>query len=228
MTAVLDHLVIAARTLDEGAAWCEATLGVSPGPGGKHALMGTHNRLCSIASAEFPQAYLEIIAIESGAAHARPTGASRWFDLDSAAMQTQLAKTGPQLIHFVARTPDARASVRALAALQIDRGELIQASRDTPQGLLHWKIAVRPDGQRLFYGALPTLIEWGDVHPAASMENSGLQLQSLRATHPQSDKLRAACSAVGLSGFEIAHGAPNLLATLQTPRGLVTLESRGI
>ena len=228
MTAVLDHLVIAARTLDEGVAWCEATLGVSPGPGGKHALMGTHNRLCSIASAEFPQAYLEIIAIESGAAHARPTGASRWFDLDSAVMQTQLVKTGPQLIHFVARTPDARASVRALAALQIDRGELIQASRTTPQGLLRWKIAVRPDGQRLFYGALPTLIEWGDVHPAASMVGSGLQLQSLRATHPQSDKLRAACSAVGLSGFEIAHGAPNLLATLQTPRGLVTLESRGV
>lgn len=228
MTAVLDHLVIAARTLDEGVAWCEATLGVSPGPGGKHALMGTHNRLCSIASVEFPQAYLEIIAIESGAAHARPTGASRWFDLDSAVMQTQLVKTGPQLIHFVARTPDARASVRALAALQIDRGELIQASRTTPQGLLRWKIAVRPDGQRLFYGALPTLIEWGDVHPAASMVGSGLQLQSLRATHPQSDKLRAACSAVGLSGFEIAHGAPNLLATLQTPRGLVTLESRGV
>ena len=228
MTAVLDHLVIAARTLDEGVAWCEATLGVSPGPGGKHALMGTHNRLCSIASAEFPQAYLEIIAIESGAVHARPTGASRWFDLDSAAMLMQLAKTGPQLIHFVARTQDARAGVRALTALQIDRGELIQASRATPQGLLRWKIAVRPDGQRLFYGALPTLIEWGDVHPAASMVGSGLQLQSLRATHPQSDKLRAACSAVGLSGFEIAHGAPNLLATLQTPRGLVTLESRGV
>jgi hypothetical protein len=30
----LDHLVVAARTLDEGVAWCEATLGVTPGPGG--------------------------------------------------------------------------------------------------------------------------------------------------------------------------------------------------
>jgi len=43
-----DHLVVAARTLDEGAAWCEATLGVVPAPGGKHPLMATHNRLLAI------------------------------------------------------------------------------------------------------------------------------------------------------------------------------------
>ena len=34
----VDHLVIAAATLDEGVAWCEATLGVTPGPGGRHAI----------------------------------------------------------------------------------------------------------------------------------------------------------------------------------------------
>ena len=62
--ARIDHLVIAARTLDEGVRWCEATLGVAPGPGGTHPLMGTHNRLLSIASDEFAQAYLEIIAID--------------------------------------------------------------------------------------------------------------------------------------------------------------------
>ena len=28
--ARIDHLVIAARTLDEGVRWCEATLGVAP------------------------------------------------------------------------------------------------------------------------------------------------------------------------------------------------------
>jgi len=50
----LDHLVVTARTLDEGAAWCEATLGIVPGPGGRHALMGTHSRLFSIASRAFP------------------------------------------------------------------------------------------------------------------------------------------------------------------------------
>jgi hypothetical protein len=32
MQAQLDHLVIAAASLAEGVAWCEATLGVVPGP----------------------------------------------------------------------------------------------------------------------------------------------------------------------------------------------------
>ena len=40
-----DHVVVAARSLDEGADWCERILGVRPVEGGKHATMGTHNRL---------------------------------------------------------------------------------------------------------------------------------------------------------------------------------------
>ena len=61
---MVDHLVVAAATLAQGVAWCEATLGLTPGPGGKHPLMGTHNRLLKIATAAFPEAYLEIIAID--------------------------------------------------------------------------------------------------------------------------------------------------------------------
>ena len=45
MTAQVDHLVIAASTLNEGVAWCEKTLGITPGAGGEHPLFGTHNRL---------------------------------------------------------------------------------------------------------------------------------------------------------------------------------------
>jgi hypothetical protein len=52
-----------AASLAEGVAWCEATLGVTPGPGGEHPLMGTHNRLLRIATPDFPNAYFEIIAI---------------------------------------------------------------------------------------------------------------------------------------------------------------------
>jgi hypothetical protein len=47
-----------AASLPEGVAWCEATLGVTPGPGGEHPLMGTHNRLLRIATAGFPQRLL--------------------------------------------------------------------------------------------------------------------------------------------------------------------------
>jgi hypothetical protein len=64
VSGALDHLVVAARTLDEGAAWCADTLGVAPEAGGRHALMGTHNRVLSIAGPGWPRGYLEIIAID--------------------------------------------------------------------------------------------------------------------------------------------------------------------
>ena len=224
----IDHLVVLAASLDEGVQWCESRLGITPGPGGEHALMGTHNRLLTLASPAFPAAYLEIIAIHSGAPCDRPAGEKRWFDMDDRELQLHLSKTGPQLAHFVASMPRAAAGVRALARLGLDRGEVLAASRMTAQGLLAWKITVRKDGQRLFYGTLPTLIEWAEVHPTHSMTASGITLQSLNASHPRPDALRAAYEAIGLAGVEVIQGPPNLIATLQTPRGLLTLESRGI
>lgn len=229
MSAQIDHLVIAARTLDEGVAWCEATLGVTPGPGGAHPLMGTHNRLISIATDAFPQAYLEIIAIDPSKQPTRAAGLHRWFDLDDATLQAELAQHGPRLIHFVARVPDAAAALHALAAgpTPIDRGPLVEASRDTAAGRLDWKISVRDDGQRLFYGALPTVIEWGPVHPADTMPPSGITLTELHATHPRPEMLQAAHEALGLAQVPVEAGPPNLVAVLQTPRGPVTLESKG-
>ena len=228
LTSRLDHLVVVAPTLGEGVQWCENVLGITPGPGGEHALMGTHNRLFTVASAVFPTAYLEIIAIHSGADYGRPAWAKRWFDMDDRELQRHLRTTGPQLANFVASTTRAEGGVRALAHLGLDRGELLHASRMTAQGLLSWRITVREDGQRLFYGTLPTLIQWGDMHPTQAMTPSGVTLQSLHASHPRPDALRAAYEAIGLAGVGLAQGPPNLIATLQTPRGLVTLESRGI
>ena len=77
MPARVDHLVVAAASLDEGAAWCEATLGVVPGPGGEHPLMGTHNRLLRVATVDYPRAYFEIIAVQPGRTPQLPR---RWFD----------------------------------------------------------------------------------------------------------------------------------------------------
>lgn len=230
MPAQIDHLVVAAHTLDEGVAWCEAKLGVTPGPGGAHPLMGTHNRLISIATTAFPQAYLEVIAIDPAKQPTRAGSLHRWFDLDDAALQAELAQHGPRLIHFVARVPDAAAALHALAAgpTPIDRGPLVEASRDTAAGRLDWKISVRDDGQRLFYGALPTVIEWGPVHPADTMPASGITLTELHATHPRPEMLQAAHAALGLSEVPVKAGPPNLQALLQTPRGPVTLESKGI
>ena len=225
LQARVDHLVIAAATLEQGAAWCEATLGVTPGPGGEHTLMGTHNRLLRIATVDFPRAYLEIIAIQPGKASQRPR---RWFDLDDAGLQASLAKDGPRLIHFVANVNDVAAARTALHQLGLDRGEAVAASRMTPRGLLQWQITLRDDGQRLFAGALPTLIEWGETHPAPSMPECGVTLQSLVATHPRAIELDTAYQSIGLDRVKVKQGDANLCATLLTPRGRVQLDSRGL
>lgn len=223
----VDHLVVAARSLAEGVAWCEETLGVSPGPGGEHPLFGTHNRLLRIANVNFPLAYLEIIAINPEAKNPTMARAKRWFDLDSEALQAQLA-SGPRLIHFVARSLDVHAAQKRLHALGIDRGPILAASRMTPSGLLQWQITVRADGQRLFQGALPTLLEWGETHPVQSMLDGGVSLHSLCVQHPQAELLQSAYSALDLRSVKITAGAAQLQAELITPKGRVILHSGGI
>ena len=225
--ATLDHLVVLAPSLASGVAWAEATLGVTPGPGGEHPLMGTHNRLLRLSNGKGQPgaAYLEIIAINPAATPTLQPPEHRWFDMDDPALRERVAQMGPQLVHWVARVPDLTAALLAWRALGIDRGEARAASRPTPGGLLQWQISLRPDGQRLFDGCLPTLIEWGPHHPTAAMPDSGLALQSLALQHPQATLLQAACQAIGLDEVLISAGAARLSAQLATPRGTLTLHS---
>ena len=217
--ARIDHLVVAAASLDEGVRWCQGTLGVTPGPGGAHALFGTHNRLVRLKSAAHPLAYLEIIAIDPSVTPTRDTQLRRWFDLDIPYIHQQLEQSGPQLLHWVASVPDIADSVADLHALGIDRGRVIEASRPGPQGMLRWKMTVRDDGQRLFGGALPSLIEWGTEHPALSMNEPAIALNALTLQHPQAEQLQSALAAIGFDGLTVTHGLPALSAALTLADG---------
>lgn len=217
--AHIDHLVVAASTLGEGVRWCQNTLGITPEPGGSHALFGTHNRLIRLRSQAHPFAYLEIIAINSEAKPTRDNRLPRWFDLDDRLVRQQLEKEGPQLLHWVASVPNLASTTAGLRQLGIDRGTIIEASRPTANGLLQWKMTVRDDGQRLFGGALPTLIEWGDEHPSDSLARPTLELQSLRLQHPQAQQLNAALTSIGLNELPIAIGPPGILAELILTNG---------
>ena len=225
MEARVDHLVVAAADLAQGAAWCEATLGVVPGPGGEHPLMGTHNLLLRVATVNYPRAYLEVLAIQPGR---EPQRKRRWFDMDDESLRDTVRRDGPRLVHFVASVPEVAKSVAVLKELGHDRGEPLRASRMTPRGLLEWQITLREDGQRLMQGALPTLIEWGATHPASAMPDSGITLQALCAYAPQPEALERAYRAIGLQGVTVKTGSTNLCAVLDTPRGRVRLESRGL
>lgn len=235
MKTQIDHLVVVAKTLEQGVQWCEATLGITPGPGGEHALYGTHNRLFKIASPTHPLAYLEIIAIDPAAKRPANAPARRWFDMDDAALQAAVASE-PRLVHFVANTDDIQAARAVLAVQGVERGPAVHASRHSRRGLLQWQITVRGDGQRLFDGALPSLIQWGKpgeaeplrLHPRNSLPRSGVTLQGISVTHPSADKLQAAFDAIGLTGVTPSDGPANLSATLRTPKGVVTLHSHGV
>jgi hypothetical protein len=214
VSARVDHLVVAAATLDDGVRWCEATLGVTPGPGGQHPLMSTHNRLLRIDSADFPNAYLEIVAIDP---QAPPPGRARWFGMDALGLSG-----GPRLVGVVAQVDGLDAMLNALRENGIDAGRALAASREAAQGPLSWRIAVRDDGQLLFGGALPTLIEWGERHPVPAMAPSRLRLRALtlRGLPP------AAASVLALHAVMVADApGPALQAQIESPRGLVTLSS---
>lgn len=211
--AVVDHVVVAAATLDEGVAWCERVLGITPGPGGKHPLMSTHNRLFNISSEGFPKVFFEIIAIDPDAP---PPSRARWFGLDSLDLSH-----GPRLVNVVARTNDVDGHRAALLAAGAQPGDPVRASRATPAGVLQWSILVAADGA--LDGALPTLIQWDDegLQPATRMPPSGVQLQRL-SLHGLSS---ATASALNLRHVSCSAGPVEIELELLTPRGIVALRS---
>jgi hypothetical protein len=210
---LLDHLVVAAASLDAGVTWCERTLGVTPGPGGRHPRMGTHNRLIKIATDAYPQAYLEILAIDPDApAPARP----RWFGMDSLDLAA-----GPRLIHWVGRSPMLDMHRWGLITVGCKPGDPMDFSRDTPDGPLQWQLLVREDGSLECQGALPSLIQWRGAHPADSMGDSGVTLQAFGAygIPPRAREV------LRLRGVTAQPEGPSLAAVLHTPRGEITLSS---
>jgi hypothetical protein len=211
MDLAIDHLVVAARTLEEGASWVESRLGAAPAGGGKHALMGTHNRLLGLG----PAAYLEVIAIDPQAAD---PGRIRWFGLDTPAMRTRLER-GPALIHWVARTPDIEA---AASRAPVDLGEIVAASR----GAYRWRITVPRDGSLPAAGVFPTLIEWDGPHPSQHLPDSGCRLESLDLGHPRSAAIYESLRALGLGDgepVELADAEPAIVARIRTPGGMAVL-----
>jgi hypothetical protein len=209
--ATLDHLVVAAATLEQGEDHLERLLGVRPQRGGKHVAMGTHNSLLRLGD----RAYLEVMAIDP---EATPPKRPRWFALDSAAMREALAEA-PRLIHWVARTDDLDAARRACA---IDPGP----AQSMERGAFRWRITIPDDGHLPGDGIVPSLVQWPDArHPADTMQQSGVRLAALSAAHPEPARIRSALERLSLGEtLKVTFGTPlRLAAMLQTPRGPVTL-----
>lgn len=208
-----DHLVLAARELDQGTAWLEDRLGVALAGGGRHSRMGTHNRLLSLGEGF----YLELIAIDP---LALPPGRPRWFNLDDA---NAVPPDRPRLIHWVARSDDIR---RDAAASTEALGDILAMQR----GDYRWRITVPPDGHLPGSGLVPTLIQW-DVpfHPSGRLPDAGCRLMKLEGFHSQQVRIKSALAASGLAARLDVHAcaageASQLVAYIRTPGGLVELD----
>ena len=216
MSVALDHLIVAAGTLEQGVAWCEATLGITPGPGGKHPLMGTHNRLFKIATVAYPQAYFEIIAIDP---EAQTPPHPRWFGLSEPAVQAALRDQGPRLIHAVARSTMLDMHRWGLITVGCKPGDPVNLER----GTYCWQMLVRSDGGMDAGGALPTLLQWLGPHPADAMPESSATLRAL-ALSGINDRARDVLRPRGVQVSAETTG-PALRATLATPMGERVLQS---
>lgn len=201
--ARLDHLVVAAPTLDAGAAWVWARLGAECRPGGRHAGIGTHNRLLRLGA----DAYLEVISPDPAAP---PPDRPRWFGLDALAPDES-----PRLAAWVARSDDLRSAV---AASPEPLGPVTAMSR----GDLHWRLTIPTDGSVPLDGAGPLLIQWDSAdHPAARLPDDGYSLVRLLLRHPDPDRVRGLLAAVGFIGpIDVAAGdRPSVAAEILTPAG---------
>lgn len=193
--STVDHLVVAATTLEEGVRWVEARVGAALLPGGRHEAFGTHNALLSLG----PESYLEVIAVDPDAP---PPARPRWFELDTSAMRLRLA-AGPALVHWVVR-------VESLAGA----ADVIELRR----GSNAWALTVAPDGRMPLGGLAPSRILWRTPPPSTLLPDSGIRLVELRLSMAAPDALASQLADVD-GPMEIVEGPPALAATLTVPSG---------
>jgi hypothetical protein len=210
----LDHIVIAAHSLEQGAEYLRAILGVEVPAGGKHQSMATHNLVMPLGN----DAYLEVIAIDPDAQAPRHP---RWFALDTAHMRAAIREQ-PRLITWVINTTD-------LQSLAAGAGFDIGAPTALSRNALSWEFALPDDGRLLAEGMLPYCIQWhSSPHPSRSMADSGCLLQQLDIHHNRPRWLNDRLDAVEASHLVNIESLPDsetsyLEALIDTPNGRVVL-----
>jgi hypothetical protein len=196
----LDHLAIAAETLEEGVAWAQESLGVAFLAGGKHARFGTHNQLLGLAD----DLYLEVISVDPNAHCDGP----RWFALDA-------FKGPPRLANWICEAGNFDATmVHGMRKVAMERGGL------------RWDMGVPLDGGLPMGGGFPTVLQWHtDNSPGRSLAQSGCALRRLTVQHPLAREIEDQL-ADQLSDARVQFEPSDriaLSASFETPNGWVTL-----
>jgi len=195
----LDHIAIAAETLEEGRAYVESALGVDLQPGGQHGHYGTHNMLLG----QEDGLYLEVIAVDPDAP--KPDY-PRWFDLD------RFSGT-PRIGNWICRSDDVVATVADLP----QAGTPVALSR----GIVRWTMAVPPNGQLPYDNCFPALMQWqSSPTPPEVLPASGCRLTRLVIRHPDASQLNTDLAAY-LDDPRVVYevGSAGIIAHFDTPSG---------
>ncbi|EJT52609.1 hypothetical protein A1Q1_03063 [Trichosporon asahii var. asahii CBS 2479] len=216
MKAHIDHLVLAAPTLDKGVEYVEKLFGVKlpREQGCAHEGKGTHNVVVSLGD----DVYLEILALDP---NAKERNDPRWTWLDNKPNDFQ-----PTLETWAVRCKDVRA---ALEETDIKPGKVVEMQR----GDMKWLITIADDGslKPAADGAFPFMIQWENdsPHPVGSkLKDSGLHLKTLQVRSLDYQDIISCLHGIGLHDHRLRVSlgeGPRLVATITTPDGERTLET---
>ncbi len=192
MKIELDHIVLAAQTLEEGIAFVRERMGVTAVLGGKHTGLGTHNALVPLLR----RRYLEIISIDP--APAEPVTQTRWFGLDDPALRASL-ETGPKFVGYAVRAAEIPADLPGFPAL---------APKSATRAAFRWTFGFTADGTRPGGGALPYFIAWhaGSAHPCDTLPAPTWNLTAIHIRSPEAAQLRLALAPLGLVEVQASAG----------------------
>ncbi len=213
----LDHIVVAAYSLEQGIEYIHCELGIDIPQGGFHATMATHNHLMQLGNS----AYLELIAINQDAElPAHP----RWFGLDESLMRESLRQK-PRLITWVMNTQD-------IQLVKQDADFDIGTPTELQRNDLRWQIALTDDGRLLGNGILPYVIQWqSQPHPSGGMADLGCRLLSLDIYHNRVEWIHQKLVSIDAQTLVEIHEIDDsqtayLSARIETPTGIKTINSQ--
>lgn len=205
--AAFDHLMVGGGSPLEALveAFADRT-GVRAGPGGRHDTAGTHNALMALGG----RRYLELIAADPEGNAEAPLG------------RRVAGHARPRVLSWAVAVDDLDAAVARARRRGYDPGPARPLRRRRPDGSwLAWRLAWEGDG--VFEGVVPFLIEWGATpHPALSAP-AGCRILGLRAEHPDPAWARGALAALDVELNVTEAPEPALVAVIETPNGVVTL-----
>ena len=172
----IDHLVIAVPDPDSAAADLATALGMAPGGGGRHDLLGTYNRLIWLGDT-----YLELIGVfDAGLA------GESWVGRPTLRVLGSEAGTG--LATWAVATDDIEGDIARLRETGSDLGPVQPGERTRPDGrLVTWRLAaaptLEPTGPPFLIEHDPTSAEWtADDRAARATEPARLTTLEIGVT----------------------------------------------